>query len=83
MCTEVPEKNLKPNLEYVEKNRAELFKRYANKFLIIYEQEVVNSFDTYEAAAQEAIRAYGADIDFLIYHMTEKDPLNFVMEATL
>ena len=79
----MPEKNLKPNLEYVEKNRAELFKLYPNKFLIIYEQKVVNSFDTYEAAAQEAIRMYGADADFLIYHMTEKDPMNFVMEAAL
>ncbi|MFQ6007524.1 MAG: hypothetical protein ACE5K8_01090 [Candidatus Zixiibacteriota bacterium] len=79
----MPEKNLKPNLEYVEKNRKKLFERYPNKFLIVYEKKVVNSFDTYEAAAQEAIRIYGTDADFLIYHMTEKDPLNFIMEAVL
>lgn len=75
------EKDLKANLEYVEKNRKKFFELYPNKFLIVYEQKVVNSFDTYEAAAEEAIRTYGTDADFLIYHMTEKDPTNFIMEA--
>lgn len=77
------EKNLKPDFEFVERNRSRFFKLYPNKYLIILNKKVVNSFDTYDAAITEAINVYGPDENFLIYHMIKKDPLNFVMQATL
>jgi len=77
------EKNLKADFEYVERNRSRFFKLYPNKYLIIFNKKVINSFDTYDTATNEAINTYGPDENFLIYHMTKKDPLNFVMQASL
>ena len=79
----MPEKDLAVNLKYVEDNKKELFKTYPDKFVIVYEQRVVNSFDTYDAAATEAIKSLGAETNFLIYHLVRQEPLNFVMEASL
>lgn len=79
----MPEKDLAVNLKYVEDNKKELFKTYPDKFVIVYEQRILNSFDTYDAAATEAINNLGAEANFLIYHLVRQEPLNFVMEAAL
>ena len=77
------EKNLRPSLKYVEDHKDQLLKNYRNKYVVVYEQEVVGSFDSYEAAADEALRLYGAEGHILIYHVVDKEPLNFVLEADL
>jgi len=77
------EKKLDKEIEYVEKKRESLLKEYANKFVLIHDQKVVGSFDQYNHAAEEGIRLYGIDGKFLVYHLTAKPPVNFVMEAAL
>jgi len=77
------EKDLKANLEFVNKNKEKLLEEYNNKFILVYEEKVVSSFDTYEKAAEEGVRLYGLDANFLVYHIVEKEPLNFIMEAIL
>lgn len=77
------EKDLKSEFEYVDKNKEILLKSYRNKYILVHQNNVVSSFDTYEAAAQEGIRLFGATAKFLIQFLTEKEPLNFIMEATI
>jgi hypothetical protein len=77
------EKDLKANLDFVSKNKESLLKEYKNKYVLIFEEKVVGSYDTYEGAAEEGVRSYGIDANFLVYHLIEKEPLNFIMEAIL
>jgi len=77
------EKNLKKDIEFVEKNRDSLLKDYANKFLLVCNQKVISSYDDYNHAANEGIRLYSSDGKFLVYHLTIKPPVNFVMEAAI
>jgi len=79
----VAEKDLTKNLEYVKKNREHLLGEYSLKYLLIFEEDVVSSFDTYETAANEGVRQFGIDGQFLVQHMTPAKPINFVMEACL
>ena len=41
------------------------------------------SFDAYEKAAGEGVRKFGADKNFLVYHLVETEPLNFVYSAEI
>jgi len=77
------EKNLSANIEFVNKNKEKLIQEYRNKYILVFEEEIVEAFDTYEHASQEGIRLYGIDADFLVYHLLEKEPVNFIMEAVL
>lgn len=77
------EKDLSKNLEFVKRNRDSLLKEHRDKFLLVYDGELSASFDTYERAAAEGIRAYGPEAPFLVYQLLEKEPLNFIMEAAL
>ncbi len=77
------EKELKKNLDFVNKNKESLLKEYKNKFVLVFEEKLVGSYDTYERAAEEGVRLYGLDANFLVYHLVEKEPLNFIMEAAL
>jgi len=77
------EKDLKSNLEFVIQNKDRLLKEYRNKYILVFQREVVGSFDTYEKAAEEGVRVYGMDANFLVYQVLDKEPLNFVMEAIL
>jgi len=77
------EKDLKENFDFVNENRESLLKEHKNKFILIFEKKLVDSYDTYERAAEEGVRLYGVDANFLVYHLVEKEPLNFIMEATL
>jgi hypothetical protein len=69
------------NVEFVRKNRNTLLREHGNKFLLVYEGALVGSFDTYETAAAEGVRRYGLQADFLVYHMLETEPVNFVIGA--
>ena len=77
------EKDLKANLDYVNKHKEELLKEHRNKFILVFNQEVVSSYDTYEKAAQEGVSTFGLDENFLVYHLLDEEPFNFLMEAIL
>lgn len=77
------EKDLKENIEFVERNRQKLLKEYFHKYLLVYHKAVIDSFDTYEKAAGEGVRRFGVDENFLVYHLVEEEPLNFVYSAAL
>ena len=77
------ENNLKKNLNFVNENREFLLKEHNNKFTLVFEEKLVGSYDSYERAAEEGVRLYGLDANFLVYHLIEKEPLNFIMEAAL
>jgi len=77
------QKDLKENFEFVEKNKEKLLEEYFNKYLLVYKKEVVDTFDTYEKAAGEGVRKFGIDENFLVYHLIESEPLNFVYSAVI
>ena len=77
------EKNLKDNIEFVKKNRERFLREYFYKYLLVYREAVIDSFDTYEKAAEEGVRKFGIDENFLVYHLVETEPLNFVYNAAL
>jgi len=77
------EKDLKKNLDFINENKESLLKEHKNKFILVFEEKLVCSYDSYERAAEEGVRLYGIDANFLVYHLVEKEPLNFIMEAAL
>jgi len=77
------EKNLKENLEFISENKEHLLKEHKNKFLLVFKKKLAGSYDSYEQAAKEGVRLFGVDAEFLVYHLVEEEPLNFVMEAIL
>jgi hypothetical protein len=79
----VATKDLTKNLDYVKKNKAHLLKEYPDKYLLVSEEKVIGSFDTYEAAASEGVRQFGIEAIFLVQQVSESEPVNFVMEALL
>ena len=79
MCYEA----LKENFEFVENNKDNLLKKYINKYLLVWHKGVVGSFDTYEKAAGEGVKKYGIDENFLVYHLVETEPLNFLYSAAI
>lgn len=77
------EKDMKNNIQFIQENKKNLLSEYANKYLLISDEKVINTFDTYEKAAEEGVRLFGIDGNFLVHFLTENDPINFVMEAIL
>lgn len=74
-------KNLDANVNFVETNRGKLLEEYQNKYILVFNEEVVSSFDTYESAASEGIRLFGLEAPFLVHHLVKKPPFNFIMGA--
>jgi uncharacterized protein DUF5678 len=74
---------LRKNWEYVKKNFQSLLNSYRNKYILVYKEHVVGSFDTYATAANEGLDSYGAHSGFLVQYITEKEPLNIVVSAKL
>ena len=74
--------NLKKNWEYVQKNYRSLLNTYWNKYVLVNNEKVVGSFDTYATAANEGIKNYGVHSGFLVEWVIEK-PLNIVVSAKL
>ena len=74
---------LSKNQEFVKSNKDRLLNLYKNKYILVYEQEVVGSFDSYDVAAEEGIKAFGISGSFLVYYVTETNPVNFVSVAIL
>ena len=46
-------------IEMYEKRRAELEERCLGKWVVFYDQELTGPFDTFEGAAEEAVRLFG------------------------
>jgi hypothetical protein len=75
------QKDLSANIDFVNKNRNQLLKEHVNKFLLVYQEKLVGAFDSYEKAAEEGVRLFGIDANFLVYYLAEMEPLNFIFEA--
>lgn len=75
------QKDLRVNIDFVKKNREKLLREYENKYLLVFQEKLVGSFDTYEKAAEEGVRLFGMDASFLVCHLVEREPLNFIVEA--
>jgi hypothetical protein len=75
------QKDLSANIDFVNKNRNELLREHINKFLLVYQEKLVGAFDSYEKAAEEGVRLFGIDANFLVYYLAEMEPLNFIFEA--
>ena len=79
----MPERDLSRDLNFVRENRESLLQNHRNKFILVHEGELVGSYDTYNQAAEEGVRLYGVEGNFLVYHLVEQEPVNFIMEAVL
>lgn len=71
------------NLEFVRSNFQKLLESYLNKYILVHDGAVIGSYDTYEAAAEEGVRAYGIDNDFLVEYISESQPVNYVALAEI
>ena len=74
---------LEKNRAYVKSEFAKLSALYTNKYILVHNQEVVGSFDSYEAAADQGVNNYGIEGDFLIHYITESEPINLLALAAL
>lgn len=77
------EDKMQLNLEFVRKNLPSLLATYPEKYILVHDQKVVGSFDTYESAAEQGVVNYGIDGSFLVHLVTESSPVNFVTLAVL
>ena len=77
------QKDLMKNVNFVKKNREELLKQHENKYLLVFQEKLVGAFDSYEKAAEEGVRLFGMDANFLVCHLVQEEPLNFVVEAQI
>jgi hypothetical protein len=76
-------KDLSKNVNFVNENRELLLESHRGKYLLVYDGELVDAYDSYANAATEGVRRYGMDGNFLVYQILEQSPLNFVMSANL
>ena len=72
---------LEKNLEYVEKQRGDLLKKYAGKYLLVASQQVIGSFDDYEQAANEGLRQCVLETPFLVHFMNQEEQPCLVLSA--
>lgn len=77
------EKDLSKEKAFVESHRDELLKEHAGKFLLVSDEALISSYDTYDAAAAAAIEEFGMDQNFLIYHLTQDRATNLAIGAVL
>jgi len=76
------EKQIK-NLEFFKSNIDEFLKNklFENKFLVVYDQEIKNSFDTFENALDFALRNFPTG-EFIIQQVIDyKKIINFIRSA--
>jgi hypothetical protein len=72
---------LMKNKEFVQREFAKLFNAYRNKHVLVHDQIVVGSYDTYEAAANAGIVLFGLNVGFLVQYLTEREPVNYIAAA--
>jgi hypothetical protein len=69
------------NQEYIEKTLDNLKNLFLDKFIIVHNQEVVAICSTFQEASEYGVKKYGINEAFLIYHVEDKKPVNFVIHA--
>lgn len=74
---------LEKNREYVKQEFDKLLNIYPNKYILVHDQQIINSFDSYESAVEEGIKNFGIDGDFLVHFITEQEVINFLSVANL
>lgn len=52
---------LEENIKAYEARQEEMEKYYMGKYVVFYNREKIDSFDSFEAAAEEAILRFGAE----------------------
>ncbi|MEA2336624.1 MAG: hypothetical protein QOE82_631 [Thermoanaerobaculia bacterium] len=68
---------LRPELEFFESHRVELFERAAGKFALVKGKDLIDIFETELEAARAGYEHFGNEA-FLVKHIVEADvPLNF------
>lgn len=75
--------NLERNFKYVQDNWDSLLNLYPNKFVLVYNEEVVDSYDSYEKAAERGVELYGIEGNFLVHFMSTIQANNFILHAVL
>lgn len=61
---------LKKNYDYYTKNHDKIVKKYLNKFIIIKDEKIVDSYDTFEEAFKKSSEKYKIGT-FIIQKCTE------------
>jgi hypothetical protein len=74
-------KDLSKELEYVKVNKNHLLLEHRYKHILVHDGKLIASFDSFENAANEGIRLFGIDANFLVQYITDIEPLNFIMAA--
>lgn len=74
---------IEENYQYVLDNLIKLKSEYLNKYVVVSNKKVLNSFDTYDSAAQFGLTNCGINSGFLVYEVTDSEVVNFVMLAEL
>jgi len=77
------ESELQKNMQYVQNHIDELLKTYPNKYLLVVNEKVVNSFDDYAHAANYGIQNYGIDSNLYIEFLNTQQLINFIFTANL
>lgn len=75
--------NLERNFKYVQNNWESLLNLYPNKFVLVYDEKVVDSYDSYEKAAERGVELYGIEGNFLVHFMSTIQANNFILHAVL
>ena len=60
------ENHIQREIDAFEGMRAELEKHHMGKHVIVKDGKLVGAFDTFDAAAREALEKFGTDASFLI-----------------
>ena len=68
------EKALEKNLKAFHRKKDEMERHYMGKWVLFYEGEFINSFDTLDNVASEAIRRYGRG-PYLIKEVGDPDEM--------
>ena len=61
---------LKEDFNYYVQNHKEIVKKYLNKYIVIKEQSIVDSYDTFEEAVSESSKKYDLGT-FIIQNCSE------------
>lgn len=73
--------NLEKNEVYLKQNFDHLLSIYKDKWVLVHEEKVVGSFDSYAVAANTGVRQYGLYSGFLVEQITEKYTTIFAVTA--
>jgi hypothetical protein len=73
---------LDTELAFFEQRKTEWEKVYLNKFVLVKDRELINTFDTADAAVAEGARRYGAT-SFLVKKVSQTEESMFIPSLSL